>query len=177
MQERLTKAEWVAHGLKALTNGGIAAIKVGPLASGLGVSRGSFYWHFADIAEFRVHLLESWRTSSTDAVIVALADEAQTDRLAQLIKQAFEGDKRLETAIRAWSATDAGAAKVVTEVDRRRVGYIEELLRAAGLPAHQASTRARFIYWAYLGQAIASDEAASTPTSQAINDIAALFKR
>jgi AcrR family transcriptional regulator len=57
MSERLSKSDWIDHGLHTLTAQGPGALKVGPMAARLKVSRGSFYWHFRDIADFRDALL------------------------------------------------------------------------------------------------------------------------
>ena len=46
MTDRLTKSDWISHGLATLAKDGANALKVGPMADGLKVSRGSFYWHF-----------------------------------------------------------------------------------------------------------------------------------
>ena len=60
-QDRLTRSAWLDHGLRTLARQGADALKVGPLATALNVSRGSFYWHFKDIADFRTQLLQSWQ--------------------------------------------------------------------------------------------------------------------
>src|SRR5689334_18004652 len=49
MSDRLAAADWVKAGLKALAADGVGALKADLLAKSLGISRGSFYWHFADI--------------------------------------------------------------------------------------------------------------------------------
>ena len=56
-KDRLTRTAWLDHGLRMLARQGATALKVGDLAAGLNVSRGSFYWHFKDIGEFRLQLL------------------------------------------------------------------------------------------------------------------------
>src|ERR1700680_636047 len=61
MNDRLTKSDWIEHGLRTLASEGANALKVGPMAAKLKVSRGSFYWHFKDIADFRSQVLRSWR--------------------------------------------------------------------------------------------------------------------
>ena len=57
----------------------------------LNVSRGSFYWHFRDIAcaDFRSQVLRSWRDRMTDLVIRDVAGKAGPDRLRHLLKRAF----------------------------------------------------------------------------------------
>ena len=52
MSDQLSAKDWVDQGLKALASRGFTALKAEPLAKALRVSRGSFYWHFADIAAF-----------------------------------------------------------------------------------------------------------------------------
>jgi AcrR family transcriptional regulator len=69
MNNRLTKPDGLRHGLRTLANDGTNALKVGPMAAKLKVSRGSFYWHFRNIADFRSQLLRSWQERSTDQVI------------------------------------------------------------------------------------------------------------
>ena len=53
MDVRLTKQDWINSGLRTLATEGASALKVGAMAAALGVSRGSFYWHFKDFADFR----------------------------------------------------------------------------------------------------------------------------
>ena len=45
---RTPRRTWVEQGLRALAAGGPDAVRIEPLAQALGVTRGGFYWHFAD---------------------------------------------------------------------------------------------------------------------------------
>ena len=69
MDDRLTKSVCIEHGLRTLASGGANALKVGPMAKQLKVSRGSFYWHFRDIADFRSQVLQCWQERTTEQVI------------------------------------------------------------------------------------------------------------
>ena len=53
--------------------------------------------------------------------------------------------------------------------DRRRLDYVEGLLRAAGFAAGTARARAQIIYWAFVGFAL-SDEALPQAKQQAVLD-------
>ena len=55
--ERLGPREWVNAGLRALSRSGFTALKAESLSKSLGVSRGSFYWHFADVGAFQAAVL------------------------------------------------------------------------------------------------------------------------
>jgi AcrR family transcriptional regulator len=177
MDDRLTKSDWIDRGLRTLASDGPNALKVGPMAAALEVSRGSFYWHFRDIADFRSQVLRSWQERMTDQVIKDLESaKAEPDRLKHLMRRAFVEQPRLDRAIRAWAAEDRDVATTVASVDARRVAYIAKLLVAAGVDSRRASSRAAFMYWAYLGQAIVMHPRhASIPVS-ALDDISGLFE-
>lgn len=185
MKDRLTKAGWIGHGLRALAEKGPGALKIGSLAAGLNVSRGSFYWHFRDLADFRAQLLDSWRERTTERIIRDIeAQRAEPDRLRALVMAAFAAKPArddgaslwaAEDAIRAWALTDCGVAAIVASVDDRRVAYISELLIATGVDAGSAPARATFLYWAYLGQAISTGSSQRTLTPLEIAGISDLL--
>lgn len=185
MNDRLTKSDWIDHGLRTLAERGPNALKIGAMAEGLNVSRGSFYWHFRDIADFRTQLLEHWKDWTTRRVIRELeADLNEPDRLKSLLNRAFAGApqnsrsiRALDKAFRAWALDNDGVAVVVASVDADRVAYIARLLAEFGVESEKASHRAAFLYWAYLGQPIAMNSDFSSDTSSAIADICDLFRR
>ena len=177
MDARLTRQDWINSGLRTLAIDGASALKVGSMASAMGVSRGSFYWHFKDFADYRDRLLSSWRDRTVDQVIRDFErDPAEPDRLRRLIKRAFFGKRGLDRAIRIWAADEPSVAAMVAAVDSRRVGYMADLLIAAGVEPIHAVPRASFIYWAYLGQAIVMDPASAAIEEAAIDAIAGLFE-
>jgi len=178
MNDRLTKSDWIEHGLRTLASDGANALKVGPMAMKLKVSRGSFYWHFRDIADFRSQVLRSWRERTTDQVIRELETaKAEPDRLKQLMRRAFVGKRSLDRAIRSWAAEDEDVAAIVASVDASRVAYIARLLVAAGVESRRALPRATFMYWAYLGQALVMDPRYSSISASATDDISDLFEK
>ncbi len=178
MSDRLTKSDWIEHGLRTLANNGPNALKVGPMSTTLKVSRGSFYWHFRDIADFRSQILRSWQERMTDQVIQQLeAAKAEPDRLKHLTRRAFVTKSSLDRAIRSWAAEDEDVATIVASVDARRVAYIAKLLVAAGVESRRALPRAAFMYWAYLGQAIVMDGRHASIPASAMDDISGLFEK
>ena len=64
MPYQLSVKDWLDQGLKTLAANGAGALKAESLAKAMGVSRGSFYWHFPDIAAFRTAILAHWREVS-----------------------------------------------------------------------------------------------------------------
>ncbi len=177
MDARLTQQDWINTGLRTLATDGATALKVGAMATAMGVSRGSFYWHFKGFADFRAQLLLSWRDRTVDQVIREFEDDrAGQGRLRRLVKRAFFGKRGLDRAIRIWAADETEVAAMVATVDARRVAYMAELLIAAGVDAGQAQPRAAFVYWAYLGQAIVMDPANAAIDEVALDAIASLLE-
>ncbi|HEX8660817.1 MAG TPA: hypothetical protein VF686_03035 [Brevundimonas sp.] len=147
------------------------------MATALNVSRGSFYWHFRDVADFRSQILQRWADKTTDDVRRELeADAAAPERLGSLMKRALGTKHPLDRAIRAWAADDAAVAGIVASVDARRAGYITELLLAAGVDDRLARRRAAFLYWALLGQAFVMDPDQSALAASGMVEIGDLFK-
>jgi len=153
MTARLSKQDWLDHGLKVLATSGVTALKAEPLAKSLNVSRGSFYWHFADIGKFRQELLARWQARVTENTITEIERQGETaNRLNRLMQIAMQADDKLERAVRSWATQDPVAGKSVTKVDKIRLGYLSEILQNTGIPKRHANARAQFIYWAWLGQ-------------------------
>lgn len=177
MRERLSKSAWVRQGLVTLAEEGPGGLKVGPMAARLDVSRGSFYWHFRDIADFRTQLLATWQEATTGQVIRELdARTGQPGGLSLLLRRTLRPGRGLERAVRAWAAEDPEAAAAVAAVDTRRLARVEALLREAGVAPRHAGPRAAFLYWAYLGQSVVIDPRHNTIDLEAIDDIAGLFE-
>ena len=153
MTEQLSADDWIKHGLKALTRSGFTALKADPLAKAMGVSRGSFYWHFADLGAFHAAMLKRWREIAAEEIIAAV--EADGDEpLMALLRKTFGARLDLERAVRNWAAFDPAAQAAVRAIDRRRLDYIEALLQRRGLSATAAQARAQILYWTFLGFAL-----------------------
>ncbi|MEL6683360.1 MAG: TetR/AcrR family transcriptional regulator [Pseudomonadota bacterium] len=153
MTDRLSRQDWLKNGLQALVADGPRALKADVLAKRMGVSRGSFYWHFENLADFHAALLAHWQATSTQAVIEDLtADVKQTERLTVLIQRALSAEPALERAMRLWAAEAPDVARALAQVDETRIAYLVSLLAAGQMPRAKATDRARLIYWAYLGR-------------------------
>jgi AcrR family transcriptional regulator len=168
MSDQLSAHDWLDLGLEVLATQGFTALKAEPLAKAMGVSRGSFYWHFADIGAYHAAILKHWREVTAEQVIAGLeAASDHEDPLALLLRQAFTARLSLEKAVRSWATSDATVRNAVQAIDRRRLGYIEELLRRKGFAADVAQARAQILYWAFVGYAL-SDKPLSKAQQQRV---------
>jgi AcrR family transcriptional regulator len=155
MTDQLSAQDWLDQGLKTLATQGFAALKAEPLAKAMGVSRGSFYWHFADIGAFHAAILEYWREVAAEAIIAHVeAASSGADPLIVLLQRVYSEKLALERAVRSWATFDAAAKAAVQAIDRRRLDYIESLIRARSVATDVAQARAQILYWAFLGYAL-----------------------
>ena len=155
MTKRLTAQDWIDFALKTLAHEGFDALKADVLARKLGVSRGSFYWHFADLGSFHARVIEHWKQMATEAIIADIERyESREERVDALLRHAFGHGAALEIRMRSWADNNAEAARAVGDIDRRRREYIEQLLVEAGIAPPLAATRAQLLYWTYLGAAL-----------------------
>jgi AcrR family transcriptional regulator len=159
MPDQLSAEDWLDLGLKTLAANGIGALKAEPLAKALGVSRGSFYWHFPDVAAFRTAILAYWREVSAERVIADLEAGAERENpLLLLLRRTFSSRLTLEKAVRSWATFDAEARTAVRAVDRRRMEYIEGRLKVSGLAEDIAQARAQILYWTFVGYALSDKQ-------------------
>jgi len=120
MADQLSAQDWLDQGLKVLATRGFSALKAEPLAKEMGVSRGSFYWHFADIGAFHAAILKHWREVAAEAIIAHVeAASAGTDPLIVLLRRVYSEKLALERAVRSWAALDASARAAVQAIDSR----------------------------------------------------------
>src|ERR1700749_79260 len=125
MGDQLSPKDWLDQALRALAKHGFTALKAEPLAKEMGVSRGSFYWHFADVSAFHRAILEHWRDVAVERIIADIeALPPGGNALQTLLNRAFGGKPPLlESAMRSWAARDPTARSAVEAVDARRMSY------------------------------------------------------
>ena len=155
MADQLSAKDWLDQGLRTLAESGFTALKAEPLAKAMGVSRGSFYWHFADIGAYHAAILRHWREVAAEQVIANLEASSEDENPLQLLLQrSFSSKPALENAIRTWATIDPLARSAVQATDRRRLSYVESLFERSGVAPEVARSRAQIFYWAFLGFAL-----------------------
>ncbi len=162
-QSNLDASAWVEAAFDALAEGGIDAVRVDPLAKRLGVTRGSFYWHFKDRDALHQAMLRRWRERANYSVFDRIEGSAASarERLERLLALPYSSPRSargaaIELAIRLWARRDKMAAKAVRHIDRVRLDYFEMLLREHGV--QNARGRAYLFYAAIMAEAFITDQ-------------------
>lgn len=150
---RLTPQDWAFAALRAIAQGGVAAVSIEALARGLGATRGSFYWHFTSRDALIEAALTYWRQEATDTVIAEIGKEPDPrQRLRQILEYAITVDPiiGLEPALTA-QADHPAVAPVLRQVTSARIAFLSDCYTDLGLSPTQARRQAVIAYAAYLG--------------------------
>lgn len=150
----LTRQDWIDQGLKTLAETGVETVRVEPLARLMGVTKGSFYWHFKNREDLLEAVLQEWVKRQTNSIIerVEAAGGDATAKLLYLFELAVQDDGRVENAIRAWATNDFRITAVLAKVDQRRLDYTKTLFLQVGFAPFEAMVRARMVYYALVGE-------------------------
>jgi len=150
---RTPRADWVGAALQALAQGGPDAIRVETLAASLGVSKGGFYWHFADRQALIEEMLDAWEQAGTEDII-ARVDSLPADpraKLQQLFELAPSADFAVELALRDWSRRDNDVAKRLRRVDNRRMDFLRSLFGQFCADENDVEARSMLAYSLFIG--------------------------
>jgi len=156
-----------------IATSGVADVKVEALARHLGITKGSFYWHFRDRQELIEHALELWCRQATVEVIERL-DRIQDPerRLRALFSESF-GDVvhgPIDALLLA-RADDPTVGPTVAHCTALRLAFLARAYRDLGLPKQRAAARAQLVYAAYIGRGHLmrmQDAAGSSPRERAV---------
>ncbi len=153
---RLRPEDWLNAAQRRLVHGGIDAVKIGPLAEDLTVTRGSFYWHFRDRNHLLETLLSQWRGQSREMFERLVGGDGASGmeefvRLVHLWVDESEFDPSLESAMRDWARTSDDVSAVVKTVDEERIAYIKRIFLDFGYGEDEAFIRARITYFHQVG--------------------------
>ncbi len=157
-QDQLSRDAWLDAAGAAIAEGGFDVVRVLTLAKDLGVTRGSFYWHFKDHSELLVSFLDRWRDRrlAEIAYLKSHRDGRETElhRILRLVLSEPARNTRqmrVELAVRDFARREPHAAKVVAEVDRIRIDYCASLLERVIPDRQQARDLALLLYVATIG--------------------------
>src|SRR6476659_10576108 len=93
MSDQLSAKDWLDEGLKALASRGFTALKAEPLGKAMRVSRGSFYWHFADIAAYHAAILARWHEVAAEQIIANVEATSKDENPHALLLRRVFGER------------------------------------------------------------------------------------
>jgi AcrR family transcriptional regulator len=151
---RLTVDDWQQAGYTILAEEGLRALKLDRLCARLGVTKGSFYWHFTDMEAYRGALVESWAhlRDEDHRDIERMRDVPPRERLLQMMDSLVRPRLwTLERAMREWARSDETVAAAVRSADGRLLKVVRQAFCDYGFDAEEAELRAATTFAAGIG--------------------------
>jgi len=149
---RTTREQWLRAGLELLAGAGPGALTLERLTERMGRTKGSFYHHFQGFPAFKTALLDHIGALGYTAV-VQVAEQSSTPRarFSRLVDEVAASPLHMENVLRTWSTQDPDVARLVGQLDRERLEYLERLLEELVGDQDRGRLLARLTYAAYLG--------------------------
>jgi AcrR family transcriptional regulator len=135
----LDRDAWIKGAIAILAEHGPERLRVEVLAKRLGVTKGSFYWHFKDRHDLQGAVLEYWKDGRIRDIRkqTQASPGAEAEALLHTIEVYSSARNRkgiaIEAAVRDWARRDPQAVAVVEEVDAERLRCAFRLFLACGL--------------------------------------------
>lgn len=149
----LTASDWAEAALQLIAEAGLGALTVSGLASRLGVTKGSFYWHFKGRDELLSAALARWEQRATTETMKGLDAIPDHRRRLELMLDAAAQPPRARSlyAALAEAGEDPVVRQVLNRVAAARIAYLELCYRNLGLSAAATKAHAVFAYATYRG--------------------------
>ncbi|MWA05569.1 TetR family transcriptional regulator [Actinomadura sp. LD22] len=149
---RMARRDWVEAGYQELARTGERGVAITSLAARLGVTKGSFYWHFKDRGELMRALLDRWAHERTDEMLgLALGSTGDPRERLRRIQALGREIAPVDRAMRLWAQHDPAAEEAVRHADRALLGHIAACLEGLGFGADDARLRALLMLRSWVG--------------------------
>jgi AcrR family transcriptional regulator len=151
---RLSVSDWITAGLELLAEEGITGVKIQKLCDRLGVTKGSFYWHFTDLDAFLGAMAKHYEDGARifRDQFTALASQDVEKTLSDAVLFSFDNQLgRIERAMRDWARSDDRARAAIEAGDQLAFGAIAESFELLGFTKEEADIRAKTLFYAGVG--------------------------
>lgn len=172
---RLSVDDWIDASFELMATDGVSGVKITRLCERLEVTKGSFYWHFADINELMEAIADKWCDTQNDTVrglkgLESVDVEQRLQIMAELLI-----DQRtwaVESAVRDWARNYEKIADAVRELDNRIFDVVRRSLLDLDFDADEARLRAGILVYSGIGFV----HARGTLPTPTVNEVHAMFR-
>ena len=170
---RLSLDDWTSRALDLLIEEGVGALKVARLCRELGVTKGSFYWHFTDLDALRKAVADRWCDQTRQALeqTSSLTDVPPLERIRMMSAGLLEERSwKVERTLREWARSDPQVAATIADSERHVFGLVDDALRELGHSEKDARLRAGLLVYAGIGFAH-GQQSLPRPTMADLDDL------
>ena len=146
MKQKMTREEWLDRALVIINHQHFGTLRIDRLVRVMGVTKGSFYWHFESRKDFIVKLIEHWDKTFTENVIEHIESLTGNPKECLLELMLFITDNQLaqyDFAIHALAQNEPEAFPLIKEVLNKRITFVASLFSAMGFKKDEVKLRSR----------------------------------
>lgn len=167
----MTADDWASRALELVMTEGPQSLKVSRLCDDLGVTKGSFYWHFSDIDALKGAVAEVWRRQHRSqlnelSTLNALPARERVRAMALLLIS--DEAWALQRVLRDWARAEQRVADALKASDLFVFEMVQDAIAELDADAQQARMRAGLLVYAGIGFA-AGESALPRPTADDID--------
>jgi len=149
---RKSKRDWLLEGVQMIAALGADHLTIDALTQRMGVTKGSFYHHFANYDAFIEAILAFWEEEGALNIIQHLEKlPTAHERLVRLLDITTADPYAEEIAFRAWALQNPLVKVVQTRIDEERIGYVQSLCHEIIHDSERANRMAQLLYLTYVG--------------------------
>jgi len=163
---RLSAGDWIDAGFAVLADSGPNALRIDPLCGRLNVTKGSFYWHFTDMAAYRSALVEAWGSlqDRTRRPFENMPELDPRERLTAMMQTLVAPQHwALERAMRVWALTSDEVQASVQRSDGRVLRAVRQAFVDGGFEPDDATLRSLVMFASGVGILHASGPTPAAP--------------
>ena len=149
----LTAADWEREALELIADCGVQALAIEPLARRMGITKGSFYWHFSGRESLLERALERWEEHDSRNLNKSLGEiDDPRERLVSFFRRVGREKPTHEVYSELCAAAGHPQVEPVLErVAERRMQHLSAAFEELGMAPERARHQARLTYSVYLG--------------------------
>lgn len=149
----LTAEDWQEGALNVIAHQGVSKVAIEPLAKELGVTKGSFYWHFSNREDLVKQALNRWREKDKELINEKILPvKNPKERLLAWFKLSAEPiQTHLIYSTLLADRSDNIISKILKEVTLERLSYLQDSYLQMGYDSAQAKSQSLMAYSVYVG--------------------------
>jgi AcrR family transcriptional regulator len=169
-----TAEDWEEAALEAFASGGVRAASIPSIARSLGVTKGSFYWHFRSLDELVEAALRRWeeRDRALLEKLGAVADPRR--RLLGVFDESMHAPQAQALFVALGGSSIPMVTASIRRMSDRRIRFLTAAYTELGFAEEEARNRALLVYAAYAGLLHLRNE--SSPWLRSAKNVDAFIK-
>lgn len=143
---RLDRDQWLAHGLEVLAAEGSAGLSLNNMIEQFHVTKGSFYWHFENQADFQSALIDYWHEEENLAIgaTAYAAGDGAEERLRELMQLVIvEDHNRFDAVLSVLAIQNPSLKPKLHAAYEFRINWVRKRFQELGYRGEDLALRTR----------------------------------